>query len=67
MLITTIYSKVNADSQDLILNGVAIVTNASGAGGMFCCAVVPLRRSSEETLCKLFKKSRVHKKLLYWC
>ena len=38
--------------------------DASGAGGMFCSAVGLSRQSSEEELCKLFKKSRVHKILL---
>ena len=38
--------------------------DASGAGGMSFPAVVLLRQSSEEALCKLFKKSRVHKELL---
>ena len=32
--------------------------DASGTGGMFCSAVVLLRRSSEEALCKLFKNPK---------
>ena len=41
-----------------------VLYTEDASGGMFCSAVVLLRRSSKEALCKLFAKSRVHKTLL---
>ena len=40
--------------------------DASGAGGMFCSAVVLLRRSSKKALCKLFANPECTKNCFDW-